>query len=151
MAQRRAVGYVLVSWPAPTRADHEKFCKMEGWVPVRDAKDRAGTHHITYELALGDGRILRTRISHPPNRSVYGPALWAHILRDQLSVDEHTFWAAVRDKVVPSRGVPAAPANSLPAEVAFLLLNRVGLTREQIATLSRVEAIELLNRYWSEG
>lgn len=140
-----------MSWPAPTRADHDKFCRIEGWTRVRDATGRSGTHHVTYEVALPDGRILRTRISHPPNRTGYGARLWAHILRDQLCVDEATFWAAVRDSVVPERARPAAPAESLPVEIAALLVNRVGLSREQVAAMSREEAIERLNRFWAEG
>jgi hypothetical protein len=141
-----------MSWPAPTRADHEKFCRTEGWTRVRDATGRAGTHHITYELVLPDGRILRTRVSHPPNRSTYGPRLWSHILRDQLQVDEATFWAAIRDGVSPPRMSTASdPATSLPAELAFLLVGRVGLTREQVAGMTRAEAIERINRFWAEG
>lgn len=139
-----------MSWPAPTRADHDKFCRVEGWSRVRDATGRTGTHHVTYEVALPDGRILRTRISHPPNRTTYGAGLWTHILRDQLDVDEATFWAAVRDGVKPSRGAPIRPAETLPPEVAFLLVNRVGLTRPEIAAMTKAEAIERLNRYWTE-
>jgi hypothetical protein len=138
-------------WPAPTRADHDKFCRVEGWTAVRDATGRMGTHHVTYEFALTDGRVLRTRISHPPNRSTYGAALWAHILRDQLDIDDATFWAAVRDGARPSRGSAPAPTETLPAELAFLLVNRVGLTRAQIAAMTRADAIERLNRYWTEG
>ena len=141
-----------MSWPAPTRADHEKFCRTEGWTRVRDATGRAGTHHITYELVLPDGRILRTRVSHPPNRSTYGPRLWAHILRDQLQVGEATFWAAIRDGTTPSRtSTVSDPAPSLPAELAFFLGGRVGLTREQVAGMTRAEAMERLNRFWAEG
>jgi hypothetical protein len=140
-----------VSWPAPTRADHEKFCRLEGWLPVRDATGRTGTHHVTYELALPDGRILRTRISHPPDRSTYGRGLWSHILRDQLDVDEAAFWAAVRDKVIPARSAVSAVVDALPVELAFLLVNRVGLTREQIASMAKADAIERINRYWIDG
>jgi hypothetical protein len=140
-----------MSWPAPTRADHDKFCRVEGWTPVRDATGRTGTHHVTYEFALPDGRILRTRISHPPNRSTYGPGIWAHILRDQLDIDEATFWAAVHDGVVPQRGAPPQPTKSLPAELALLLHHRVGLTRQEIAAMTKAEAIDRLNRFWTEG
>jgi hypothetical protein len=140
-----------MSWPAPTRADHDKFCRIEAWARVRDATGRTGTHHLTYELTLPDGRILRTRISHPPSRMTYGARLWAHILRDQLCIDEATFWTAVRDGLAPQRAWPAPPAESIPAEVAALLVNRVGLSREQVAALSREEAIARLNRFWTEG
>jgi hypothetical protein len=39
----------------------------------------------------------------------------------------------------------------LPAEVAFLLVNRVGLSRQQVAAMTKQEAIERLNRYWAES
>lgn len=140
-----------MSWQPATRADHDKFCRTEGWTRVRDATGRTGTHHITYELELPDGRILRTRISHPPNRTTYGPAIWAHILRDQLCVDGATFWSAVRDGVKPQRTQSRPQEESIPAEVVTLLINRVGLTREQVAALTREEAIQRLNRFWTEG
>jgi hypothetical protein len=140
-----------VSWPQPTRADHEKFCGVEGWAPVRDAKGRTGTHHRTYELHLPDGRVLRTRISHPPDRTGYGANLWSHILRDQLGVSEQEFWACVRDGVPPDRGAPAVPAGALPADLVYLLLTRVGLSEPEVATMTRAEAVERVNRYWAEG
>lgn len=105
-----------MSWPAPTRADHDTFCRTEGWTRVRDATGHTGTQHITDELSLPDGRILRTRISHPPNRTTYGLRMWAHILRDQLCVDEATFWAAQYSESTTSGrkatdfGVAVAPA-----------------------------------------
>jgi hypothetical protein len=140
-----------VSWPQPTRRNHEKFCDVEGWKPVRDARGRTGTHHVTYELILPDGRILRTRISHSVDRSTYGSNLWSHILRDQLQVSEPEFWTCVRDGVKPARGAPELPAEALPADLAHLLMNRVGLSESEVAAMSKVEAVERLNRYWTEG
>jgi hypothetical protein len=140
-----------VSWPQPTRQDHEKFCGTEGWGLVRDARSRTGNHHVTYELALPDGGILRTRISHPVNRSTYGPALWGHILRDQLQVTEAEFWTCVKEGVKPDRGEREIPADALPADVVHLLISRVGLTETEVAGMSKAEAVERLNRYWTAG
>jgi hypothetical protein len=140
-----------VSWPQPTRRDHEKFCDVEDWKPVRDARGRTGTHHVTYELALPDGRILRTRISHPVDRSAYGPSLWSHILRDQLQVSEPEFWSCVRDGVKPDRGMPEPPAEALPVDLVHLLITRVGLSDPEVAAMDKAEAVERLNRYWTEG
>ncbi len=137
--------------PEPTRQDHQRFCEAEGWKRVRDARGRTGTHHVTYELALPDGRVLRTRISHPPDRTTYGSGLWSHIPRDQLDVTEAVFWACVRNGVLPDRGVPAVPAEAIPAEVVHLLTTRVGLTEAEVARLGRDEAIERLRRYWTTG
>lgn len=138
-----------MTWPAPTREDHEAFCRTEGWQPVRDARGKTGTHHVTYELHLHDGRILRTRISHPVNRDTYGPRMWAHILRDQLDVDQAAFWACVRDGIKPDRGVPEAPAGALPAELVHLLLTRVRLSEAEVAAMSKDQAIARMQQYWA--
>lgn len=134
--------------PAPTCADHEKFCRAEGWQPVRDA-GRTGTHHVTYELALHDGRILRTRISHPVVRSSYSQHIWSHILRDQLDVDQAAFWACLRDGIKPNRGAPESPAGALPAELVNLLLRRVGLSEAEVAAMTRAEAVARMQEYWA--
>jgi hypothetical protein len=140
-----------VTWPQPTRQEHETFCDIEGWTPVRDARGRTGTHYITYELNLPDGRVLRTRISHPADRTSYGSSLWSHILGDQLGVTEEEFWTCVRDGAKPDRGVPEAPTEALPADLVGLLISRVGLADSQVAAMSKAEAVERLNRYWTEG
>lgn len=140
-----------MSWPQPTRKDHDTFCQVERWRRVRDARGRSGTHHVTYELELPDGRILRTRISHPVDRSDYGPRLWRHILRDQLEVDDAVFWSCVQDGVKPQRGKPAPPQDALPAELVHLLISRVGLPESEVAAMTRQDAITTVQRYWSDG
>jgi hypothetical protein len=138
-------------FPQPTREAHEKFCRAEQWSQVRDARGRTGTHHLTFELALPDGRVLRTRISHPIDRSAYGASMWSHILRDQLDVAEEEFWRCVHDGILPKRGVPETPAEALPAELVYLLKNRVGLSEGEIAAMSKDEAVARLNQYWATG
>lgn len=140
-----------MTWPQPTREDHERFCQTEGWRSARDARGRTGIHHVTYELDLADGRILRTRISHPIDRSTYGRSMWSHILRDQLQVDEATFRACAKDKVVPDRGTPTPPAGALPAELVHLLISRVGLGEAEVGAMTKEEAVSRLHAYWIEG
>lgn len=140
-----------MSWPEPTRKDHDGFCRTEGWRLVRNARGRTGTHHITYELDLPDGRVLRTRISHPPDRSTYGPSMWKHILRDQLDVDEAEFWACAQDGVTPDRGLPEPPPTALPAELVHLLITKAGMTEADVAAMSKAEAIARLNQHWAGG
>lgn len=140
-----------MTWPQPTRQEHDRFCRIEGWRPVRDARGRTGTHHVTYELNLPDGRILRTRISHPVDRSTYGRSMWSHILRDQLQVDETTFWACVKDGAVPDRGTPKPPSNALPADLVQLLISKVGLDEAEVAVMSKEDAAARMQKYWAEG
>lgn len=140
-----------MTWPRPTRKDHETFCRIEGWRRVRDARGRTGTHHVTNELDLPDGDVLRTRVSHPVDRTDYGRSLWSHILRDQLQVSEDDFWVCVRDGVLPDRGGPTVPTGALPADLVHLLISRVGLSESQVAAMSKDEAVLRLQRYWTEG
>jgi hypothetical protein len=141
----------MMSRPQPARHDHSRFCEVEGWRRVRDAGGRSGTHHVTYEFDLPNGAVLRTRISHPVDRSDYGPAIWNHILRDQLQVDEKVFWACVRNGTRPDRGEPKAPDEALPADLVHLLINRVGHSESEVAAMTKAAAIDRLQRYWADG
>jgi len=132
--------------------DHKTFCETEGWQLVRNARGRTSGHHaLTYELYLHDGRILKTRISQPPDASTYGAAIWGHILRDQLDVDEEAFWACVRSGVKPDRGEPEAPGEALPAELAHLLVTRLHLSSAEVALMTKDEAIARMQEFWSQA
>jgi hypothetical protein len=140
-----------MTWPQPTRQFHQKLCLVEDWNPVRDACGRTGTHHVTYELSLRDGRVLRTRISHLVDRTTYGPSIWVHILRDQLRVTDTVFWCCVQGGAKPDRGEPEVPSEALPAELVHLLLSPVGLDEAAVAAMTKDEAVARLNRYWTDG
>ena len=103
-----------------------------------------------YELRLHDGRILRTRISHPPDRTTYGKSIWSHILRDQLSVSEAEFSACAQKKVKPDRGEPKMPEQALPADLVHLLITRLGLSEAEIADMTREDAIARMQEHWSK-
>ena len=138
----------MTEFPQPTRKDHQNYCLNEGWTQIRNARGKSG-HHVTFELTLPDGRVLRTRISHPPNRQTYGPSMWAHILRDQLQVGEEEFWACVREKKMPQRGRVEPTTPSIPAGVVAQLLSH-GVEESEVRVMSRTEAIERLNLIWSQ-
>lgn len=137
--------------PAPSRDHHQYFCDIEGWSPPVNARGKPVAHHQTLELLLHDGRILRTRISRPVDRTTYGPSIWSHILRDQLDVSADEFWACVLDKQLPDRGAPTTPPDSLPANLVFGLIRDVGLTADEVASLSKDEAVERMQRFWTDG
>ena len=139
-----------MTWPQATRQAHEKFCLVESWTRARDARGRSGTHHVTYELNLADGRILRTRISHPVDRTTYGPSLWGHILRDQLDVTDTVFWRCVHEGVRPDRGEPEMPAEALPVDLVYMLINRVGLDEAVVAAMTKDEAVTRMNQFWMD-
>lgn len=136
---------------AATRREHVRFCEVEGWRQVQSARERTNKHHITLELPLDDGLILRTRISRPPNNESYGKALWSHILRDQLCVTANEFWSCVDDGNVPVRSsaLPVPPSAALPAGLAHQLVYILQLSPAEVAQLSLAEALDLMNDHWS--
>jgi hypothetical protein len=138
-------------WPTATRTDHQRFCEIEGWEQTRNARGKAGSHHVTYELLLADGRNLRTRVSHPVDRSNYGASLWSQILRDQLEVDEPTFWTCVKDGEPPARSAPSQTRDSLPASLVATLLHTLHLNETEVAAMTKAEALARLNEFWASG
>ena len=140
-----------MSGPA-SRREHKQFCDIEGWDTVLNARGKKVSHHITYELALDDGRILRTRISRPANNDTYGPSLRTAILRDQLDATEDAFWDCVERRVLPPRpGTADSPAPAgLPASLVHQLKAALGLNDADIAVLSKDEAVARMTAFWSQ-
>lgn len=131
-----------MKYPIATRKNHERFCINEEWTKRKTATGKTGTHHVNYELALPDGRILLTRVSHPVDRTGYGTSLWAHILRDQLAVTAPEFWDCVNDQVKPDRGGPVAPpAESIPVSVVATLVEQFHVPESEVRAMTKEEAI----------
>lgn len=53
----------------------------------------------------------------------------------------------VRSGERPNRGKPVAPSAAIPSELVFLLIRRVGVTEDEVAAMSKEQAIERLNAY----
>jgi hypothetical protein len=141
-----------VSDGAASQRDHNRFCTTEGWDEVRNARGGKVEHHITYELTLPDGRILRTRISRPADNTTYGPSLWKHILTQQLDVTEAELWACLRDKQLPDRGAATIepPGQALPASLVHQLIHVAGVPEGEVAGMSLGRAVEVMTTHWSQ-
>jgi hypothetical protein len=136
--------------PAPTRTDHQRFCEIGGWTKVRNARGKTGTHHMTYELTLTDGRILRTRISHPADRTTYGRSMWGHILRDLLDVTEDQFWECLRSGEAPERATDIEEREGLPADLVHQLVVRFRVPEAEVKVMSKAAAVSRLQACWAE-
>ncbi|RZT14713.1 hypothetical protein EV649_5489 [Kribbella sp. VKM Ac-2569] len=134
-----------------TRTDHENFCITEGWAERKRATGKRGTHHVNYEFALPDGRILYTRISHPVDRTGHGPSIWSHILRDQLAVTAEEFWACVEDKVLPDRQELQVPAETIPVGIVRVLIVEAHVPEAQVQAMTKAEAIQRLAEFYTTG
>lgn len=142
-----------MKYPIATRKDHERFCLAEGWTERKTARGKTGTHHLNYEFALPDGRILITRVSHPADRTGYGPSIWAHILRDQLDVTPAEFWDCVNNKSKPDRaGTLAAPAESIPVGVVTTLVEQFHVPEAEVRAMTKAQAIQrMIEGYAAES
>jgi hypothetical protein len=47
--------------------------------------------------------------------------------------------------------VPELPSETLPADLVFMLISRVGLDEATVAGMSKDEAIARLQKYWTDG
>lgn len=134
-----------------SRRDHNQFCVTEQWTLVRNARGGKVRHHLTYELDLPDGRILRTRISRPVNGNTYGADLWKRILREQLEVTEQKFWDCVTNGVRPGRGAtPTAPSAALPAQLVYQLIHMAGAPESDVAAMTLDEAVARMHEHWAK-
>ncbi|SEB64726.1 hypothetical protein SAMN04489806_1393 [Paramicrobacterium humi] len=141
----------MAKFPTATREDHDTFCTTEGWELVRGAAGKPVRHHRTYKLPLGDGRILRTRISKPVDRTDYPAFTWVTILREQLEVTNSEFWACVRDSVLPQRATRMPDRPGIPYYLYQVLTDHVGMPPDEVARLTVDEAQERVAAFWSRS
>ncbi len=114
---------------------------------VRDATGRKARHHVTFEFEVADGRMLRTRISHPVGPETYGASLWGHILRDQLEVISDEFWLCVDEGVSPRRLAASETVIEKPLPLSVVkALVAAGVATDELQGLSEAEARALLKR-----
>lgn len=137
--------------PPATRVDHETFCTTEGWAERKRATGKRGSHHVNYEVALPDGSVLYTRISHPVDRTDYGPSIWAHILRDQLDVTAEEFWDCVNHQVVPNRGHTPEVTDAIPLGVIRALTQEARIPEVEVHAMTKAEAIARLGEFYTTG
>ena len=124
--------------PPGTYGEHRRFCEIDGW-------ESRTTDHIKYKKRLPDGRYLRTKVSRGGASTQYGKDLWARVLR-QLDVTEDEFYEALRSREpIDRRGdKPEKPSGpSLPMWLYRMLQEKVGLTQEELGSLSHDAAMKL--------
>ncbi|HEX9890416.1 MAG TPA: hypothetical protein VGA69_13105 [Nitriliruptorales bacterium] len=132
----------------PTWNDIRRFCEVDGWEATHEQRQRKRRDHDRFRKHLPDGTVLRTKASH--GKDEIGDAdLVNHIIRRQLQVTHEEFWDAVDDGTPPARSrsqqVPvedAAPAHDLEDWLAVNLAVNVGLSDEEIASISAEDAMD---------
>lgn len=138
----------------PTYRELRRFVEVEGWTDRDKASGKKKGDHHRYTLVTPMGKALFTRISHGSGQ-VQNPDLFAHILRDQLHVTAEQFWEAVDRSNPPKRPSPspavAGGGPALDGKLIWNLLKKVGLSQEDVAKLSQDEAVEIWQKWLTDG
>lgn len=137
----------------PGTADLHRFCAVDEWRIKKTARGKTAGDHTRYTKTLPDGTLLRTKASHG-RKGIDDPDLFSHILRTQLQVTAEQFWDAVDKGIKPQRpGVEPEPPPkvAIPFDLARNLLTRVGIPQEELARMSKDEAVALWQKYLSSG
>jgi len=127
--------------PVPDKKDLRRFCELDGW----EKTEASRPDHDRYRKTLGNGDILRTRVSHGRGPACDDPALWDRIWRHQLALaSEVEFWEVLHTHRPAGRGAPtAAPQQpSMPAWLFEFLLNVIGLPENDVLDMTEDEAMQ---------
>lgn len=134
--------------PLPTNKQLRRFVEVEGWQDKDKASNKKKGDHHRYTFVTPRGEMLYTRISHGRDE-IRNPDLFAHILRDQLQIDEEQFWAAVNNGIKPKR--PSAtletPTDGIDYKLANNLIKKVGLKPQDLVGMSQDRAVKLWNNW----
>ena len=125
-----------------TFRDLRAFLVRAGWVeePNPSRGRRLTGDHRRYRKELPEGTILRTKVSHALADEI-GIDLFKHILRDQLHVDEASFWATVRGDANLAAAAPPG-SETIPAWLVQRLLVTVRVPEAEVRNMTAEQALE---------
>jgi hypothetical protein len=119
-----------------TFGDLKTYVEHDGWTEEENrarGRSRVGDHW-RYTKEQPNGSTLRTKVSHSV-RDEIGPDLLRRILRDQLLVDEATFWAVVHGRASPEAQTAPAPT-PIPGWLIRRVIFTVGMPEDEVRALS---------------
>jgi hypothetical protein len=130
-----------------TFRDLKAYVEKDGWTEERNlSRNRIRTgDQWRYSKEQPDGRTLRTKVSHSV-RDEIGSSLFRHILRDQLQVDETTFWTVVHGRPEPDEAA-TPPPTPVPGWLIQRLFVTVGMSEDEVRALSADDAAAAWETY----
>ena len=137
----------------PSTADLHRFCEIDEWEIKKTARGKKAGDHTRYTKTLPDGTVLRTKVSHG-REGIDDADLFSHILRTQLQVTAAQFWGTVDQGTKPPRPMTepdAPPKEAIPFGLARNLLTKVGVPQEDLALMSKEEAVARWHEYLGSG
>lgn len=133
-----------------TFGDLKKYVEKDGWTEEKNRarrRYRVGDHW-RYSKEWLNGPTLRTKVSHSV-RDEIGADLFHRILREQLRVDEATFWAVVHERTAPETSAALTPA-PLPGWLIQRLIFTMGMPEDQVRNLSAEDAAAAWEAYQTD-
>jgi hypothetical protein len=119
-----------------TFGDLKTYVEHDGWIEEKNrarGRSRVGDHW-RYTREQPNGSTLRTKVSHSVHDEI-GPDLFHRILREQLLVDEPTFWAVVHGRASPEAQAAPTPT-PIPGWLIQRLIFTVGMPEDEVRALS---------------
>ena len=128
----------------PTWRQVRKFCRAQGYRETH-------TDHYYYDKVLSDGSTSGTKVSFGKDSAEVPPELWKRVWSLQLRLkNEAAFWSGLEGASVEYAIPPTPPAaDSLPAYALSFLRDTLHYSEDQIASLDREQAQDLLNAYYA--
>ncbi len=126
----------------PTKRQIRRFLDADGWEKVRS------NDHERYTKTLGDGAVLRTKVSHGRGPAFPSVGLWNKVWRHQLALEsESQFWEVLASSSPAPRSTTTSPMTKRVVAKPFWLVRfliEVGKADEQdVLMLSESEAMKL--------
>lgn len=121
-----------------------QFCEVQGY-------KKSETDHAHYTKPLPDRTSSGTMISHGKDSETIAPSTWHHVWKHQLRLSgESEFWKGLEGQPV-QYDVPsvAEPPRPLPDYLRRVLHDKLHLGEDRISRLSRDEAQELIDEFYS--
>jgi hypothetical protein len=136
----------------PTFRELKKYVEVEGWDDKDEISNKKKGDHHRYVFTTPTGERLYTRVSHGTGQ-IFDHELFGKILRDQLSIDEKQFWAAVDKGIKPNR--PSATSEpileGIDAKLSRNLISKVGLKPSELIGMDQAQAVKLWTEWLSSG
>jgi hypothetical protein len=126
--------------PIPDKKDLRRFCELDGW----EETEAVSPDHDRYRKRLGDGTVLRTKVSHGRGPICRAPYLWTNVWRHQLGLEsEGQFWEVLNTREPAPRGQPEAPPREPQMETWLFeaLVHTFGVPEDEVLALSEEEAL----------
>ena len=136
--------------PIPDKKDLRRFCELDGW----EVTEATNPDHDRYRKRLGNGSVLRTKVSHGRGPIVRNPGLWTNVWRRQLALEsEDEFWDVLSTRKPARRGErePQPLEPNMDAWLHEALVHTFGMDESEVLATDADAALALYLKFCEGG